>query len=125
MDSKASRSKSQARLEKSDHDQGSGGNGRHGSSALGLQAMHELLDLETKAVALALMKETGKMLLRERTVDLLLKIFLTLTVAGLEIALFIVSPILFPFSLMLISAAAWRVTGGRGMPKSEGREEDP
>jgi len=105
MDSKASRNKSQT------HDKS-------------LRARHELLDLETREAHLGLMKDAGKMLLRERTVGLLLTVLLTLTVVGLEIALFVVSPMLFPFSLALVTAAVWRLIA-RERPKNEGQEKDP
>jgi|GEM_PF-4246998 len=89
-----------------------------------LRAKHELLDLETREAHLGLMKEAGKMLLRERTVNLSLKVLLTLAVIGLEIALFIHSPALFPLSLALLFATALRLVTKDGQESKNG-EGDP
>lgn len=94
-----------------------------------LEMSKGLIDLELAATEPA----GERMSLRERTVRLRLEVFkyvlaalLTLTVVGLQIAAFVVSPLLFSFNLLVAALAAWRHFGKKAPASADDEGEgDP
>jgi phosphate/sulfate permease len=74
-----------------------------------------------------------QMSLRERTVRLRLEVFkyvlaalLVLAIIGLQIAVFVISPLLFSFNLLLAALGAWRHFGRKEKSTADDKSEgDP
>lgn len=99
-----------------------------------LEMRRGLLEITTEEEELEQLKEDGEMFRVEWRADLALKVFkyvlvalVTLTILGLEIALFIASPGIFAVNLLVGGVLAWRQIARRERREQQGdeREEDP